>query len=823
MKALKKLPIPGTVFGVVLPALVAVALLSTSIWVYLLPNMKEAVIQRRKETIRELTQTVITQLGYFEDQVRTGRLTMPQAKRQAAALIRDLRYGSNGKSYFWINTLDAVVIAHPYRLDHEGRNLSNYTDPDGKKIFLEFIRVARNGGGFVSYTWQWNDQQDRAGPKTSYVDIFKPWGWVVGTGVYQADIDEEFTVIRNRASAFMIFVIGITAGLAVYVVMRIRRAERGVNKAIRQRERLIAALKQGEERYRTIADFAYDWEVWVGTAGEVNYCSPSCERITGRPPESFFERPRLMREIVSPEDRDSWDAYVKSFQKRESGSLDFRIRHPELGQRWLSASGQNVFGIGLKPLGIRFSIRDVTSRKHMEDQLRHQALHDPLTGLANRNLCLDRVHQAMERSKRRDNYFFAVVFLDLDRFKLINDSLGHHYGDKVLTETARRLQKSVRGLDTVARFGGDEFVLLLDELVTPGEAIRIVKRVRKELARPFDIDGHEVTTSGSFGIVLSPTDYEQPDDLLQNANIAMHHAKEAGRNHFKAFTSRMLENAMEQLTLENDMRKGLESGEFFVEYQPIVLAKGNMVIGFEALARWTHPKRGSIAPSEFIPVAEETGMINELGIFVLQQALKTLGRMRAKNPNAVPLFMAVNISAKQFSQLDFFNTVSSVIQESGMPGNRLKLELTESAIMNNPNHAIRILDKLKRSGVMLSIDDFGTGYSSLTQLQHLPVDTLKIDRSFVSRMVDDHGSQEIVKAIIALAHSLSLDVVAEGVEYESQLQALRELGCESIQGFLLHRPQSEQSVVEIIDRQAPLPSWYIERLGQRRARHDDGA
>lgn len=813
MKSVRKHIRRKSTLGIVFPALAAVALLSLAIWAYLLPSMKDAVLERRKETIRELSHTVVHQLEQFHLQVQNGELTPARARRKAADYVRNLRYGEGNKHYFWINDTTPQMIVHPYRMNLEGRELAGYTDSNGVALFREAVRTARDGGGFITYSWQWNDRPDMNSPKISYVKLFEPWDWVVGTGVYQADLQEEFAVIRNRVTLFMVFVLAITAGLTVYVGFRIRRADQNTEKAVRQRERLIAALKQGEERYRTIADFAYDWELWIGPSGEVRYCSPSCERITGKPPEDFFERPKLIRSIIIPEDRDDWDVYLGSFKDRDDAFLDFRIDHPQNGRRWLSVVGRKVFGIGLKPLGIRFSFRDVTERKQMEEQLRHQALHDPLTGLANRNLCIDRVKQAMERSKRREHYFFAVVFLDLDRFKLINDSMGHHFGDSVLQETARRLLKGVRSLDTVARFGGDEFVLLLDELQNPGEAIRIIKRIREELTKRYELDGHSVTTTGSFGIVLSPTDYEHPEDLLQNANIAMHRAKEAGRNHFKVFTSRMLENAVEQLTLENDMRRGLEEGEFHVEYQPILLTQEKMVIGFEALARWSHPERGLISPAEFIPVAEETGLINELGRFVLERALETLAQMRAASPGAMPLFMAVNISAKQFCQLNFYETVISALQSSGVPGNRLKLELTESAIMNNPEHALRILHKLKRSGVRLAIDDFGTGYSSLTQLQHLPVDTLKIDRSFVMHMDEDQESGEIVKAVIALAHSLSLDVVAEGVEESRQHVKLEDLQCESVQGFFFHRPLSEKDARDLIDSQDPLPASYIGRIG----------
>jgi diguanylate cyclase (GGDEF)-like protein len=434
----------------------------------------------------------------------------------------------------------------------------------------------------------------------------------------------------------------------------------------------------------------------------------------------------------------------------------------------------------------------------MEEQLRHQALHDPLTNLANRTLCLDRLSQAMRRAKRRENYFFAVIFLDLDRFKIINDSLGHRFGDMVLTETAIRLTGEMRLLDTVSRFGGDEFVLLLDELSSPGEAIRIIKRVRKRLSEPFRFNGNEVQTTASFGIVLSPVVDGKAADVLQHANIAMHRAKEAGRNRFKVFTERMLETAVDQLTLENDMRRGLANDEFHVVYQPIMDLAGSDVIGFEALARWDHPDRGAIPPAEFIPMAEESGLIIELGEWVLQQALRTLAGWRNETDGADDIFMSVNLSSKQFARIELDKVVVKTLERYGLPPSCLKLEITESSIMGNPESSLRILNRLRKAGVRFSIDDFGTGYSSLSQLQQLPVDTLKVDRTFISRMRTDPENMEIVKAVIALGHSLDLTVVAEGVENPEQLCSLLNLSCNCVQGFYFHEPMSAGSARDLL-------------------------
>jgi len=439
-----------------------------------------------------------------------------------------------------------------------------------------------------------------------------------------------------------------------------------------------------------------------------------------------------------------------------------------------------------------------TERLEFEAKLRHQALYDPLTGLANRTLALDRIQQALERCKRRDDVFYAVVIMDLDRFKIINDSLGHAVGDQVLETVARRAVGTLRGLDTVARFGGNEFILLLEELATPGEAIRIVKRLRQVVMEPVPVAGREVQTAASFGIVLSPNAFERAEDLLQSAAIALHAVKQSGRGRFKVFTPRMLMHAVERLTLEQEMRLGLEQNQFVVYYQPIWDLSSTRLVGFEALVRWQHPERGMVGPGSFIALAEETGIILELGRLVLSRACTDLSLWRERDPAARKLFVAVNLSNKQFSQHTLVEQVSDILRRTRLPADRLKLEITESNIMVNAESALVMLKRLKALGVAISIDDFGTGYSSLSYLQRFPVDTLKVDRSFVGRLGLDPENQEIVRAIVALAHSLGLDVVAEGVEESGQAAMLKALGCECVQGFYFSRPLDGDHAQETI-------------------------
>ncbi|OIN99228.1 MAG: hypothetical protein AUJ49_11510 [Desulfovibrionaceae bacterium CG1_02_65_16] len=557
------------------------------------------------------------------------------------------------------------------------------------------------------------------------------------------------------------------------------------------------ALKESEDRHRIVAEYTHGMECWVSPTGEMLYVSPSCERITGYPREHFLADPRGLEKLVHEEDLADWRHFHE--QRHDDESLDYRIRLKSGQVRWVNEVKREVMGGNGGSMGSRLSLRDITGRKEMELQLRHLALHDPLTGLPNRTLCLDRIHQAMERSRRLKRYSFSVIFLDLDRFKVLNDSLGHAFGDKVLVMVAEILRSSVRAFDTVSRFGGDEFVLLLEELSSPRESIQAVQRVRQTLSRPLEVAGHEIQLTASLGITLGMLDSESPADLLRNANVAMHQAKKAGRNHFKAFTRAMLDRASRLLVLETDLRRAVGRGEFFLEYQPIVRLNDSATLhGFEALVRWNHPRKGLISPGEFIPVAEESGLIVDIGLLVLREACRTLKNWREQSEHAKNLVMSVNLSPRQFSEPLLVEDIKTVLAETGLPPQALKLEITETAIMDNAASAVEKLRKLKALGMALSIDDFGTGYSSMSSLQQFPLNTLKIDISFVRRLEKGPEGQEIVKAIISLAHSLQLHVIAEGVEHISQRDILRALGCDFAQGYLYAKPLGEPLAQEYL-------------------------
>ncbi|MGE4553383.1 MAG: EAL domain-containing protein, partial [Desulfovibrionaceae bacterium] len=556
-------------------------------------------------------------------------------------------------------------------------------------------------------------------------------------------------------------------------------------------------LKRAEAKYRTIADYNYDMEGWLAPDGALIYISPSCERITGYPPERFLATPELLHQIIHRDDMGLWLQHMQAATEPGGEGADFRIFRRDGRMRWISQVTRTLPG----NQGLRFSMRDITDRKFMEKQLEYESLHDPLTGLSNRALCLDRIRLAQERAKRRGAYF-AVVFMDLDRFKIVNDSLGHAMGDKLLIETSTRLLKAVREVDTVSRFGGDEFILLLEDLNLPREGIRTVRRVRELLRESFGLEGHDVPLSASFGVVLSSAaGSNNPEEILQNANLAMHRAKEAGRDRIKVFNPHMLDQAQGLMHLEHDLRAAVAGGEFSLVYQPIYALANSRLTGFEALVRWDHPTRGRIDPGEFIPVAEGTGIINELGRYVLARACRDFVRWATRFPDAGRLTMAVNVSSRQFARHDLVEMVQAVLAETGMPPRRLKLEITETSIMEHGASVVLKLGRLKQLGILMSIDDFGTGYSSLAYLQKFPLDNLKIDLSFVKMLDVAPENVEIVRAIITLAHTLGLEVVAEGVEKPEHLEVLCSLDCEYGQGYLLARPLEEAQVLELLAAQ----------------------
>ncbi|HUP94062.1 MAG TPA: EAL domain-containing protein [Burkholderiales bacterium] len=448
-------------------------------------------------------------------------------------------------------------------------------------------------------------------------------------------------------------------------------------------------------------------------------------------------------------------------------------------------------------------LNDITQTKRYQQELEHHVNHDALTGLANRHLLQDRLQQAIFRAGRRE-LRCAVMFLDLDHFKLVNDGLGHHIGDKLLKNVSEELATLLRPEDTVARFGGDEFVLVATEVLDLNDVTDIAERIISRLSLPVVIEKEEITISASLGIAIYPLDGETVDELLKNADAAMYHAKELGRNTFSFYTKEMNGSISEQFIIKSKLAKAVEQGELTLHYQPQAASKDVTLVGFEALLRWHHPELGRVAPDRFIPIAEESGLIVPIGEWVLQSACRFATELRKQGKSFGRV--AVNLSARQFFQATLAKSIQRILDETGLPPQCLELEITESMMMGNTDKVLHILNELKEMNIQLAVDDFGTGYSSLGYLRRFPIDRLKIDRSFIDDVPSSQHDATITRAIISLAHNLGLNVIAEGVETPAQLAFLAANGCDEIQGYLLSKPLDETALKTFIESRQTRPA-----------------
>jgi diguanylate cyclase (GGDEF)-like protein len=443
---------------------------------------------------------------------------------------------------------------------------------------------------------------------------------------------------------------------------------------------------------------------------------------------------------------------------------------------------------------------EIERHKQTQQLLIRQTLHDALTGLPNRILFMEHLQKSIERTLRNKNYLFAVLFIDLDRFKIINDSWGHSTGDRLLIEIGNIFQNSIRAMDIVARLSGDEFSILLDDLDNFQDAIAIAKRLLNRFLSPIDLGERQVFSGASIGIVFGSSNYHKGIELMRDADIAMYRAKALGKGRYAIFDREMYAQTLHLSKLENDLRYSLERQEFLLYYQPIVAIANNQLTGFEVLVRWQNPKRGLISPSEFITIAEDTGLIIPIGEWILKAACQQLSVWQQKFPNAESMHISINLSSKQIEQLDFVERLVKILDETGLSGENLRLEITETVLMDRGEKTIELLNKIKEQKIQLSVDDFGTGYSSLSYLHRFPIDTLKIDRSFVKPIDAEGKNCEIVKTIITLAHSLGIKAIAEGIETSEQLAELKKLGCDEGQGYLFTKPVNLEAAELIIAR-----------------------
>jgi diguanylate cyclase (GGDEF)-like protein/PAS domain S-box-containing protein len=588
------------------------------------------------------------------------------------------------------------------------------------------------------------------------------------------------------------------------------------------RRRWLRQPGKREELFRLVAENAADMIALVDTKGRRLYNNPAYSRILGYSPSELEETSAF--EQVHPEDR--FHVMEAAREAREGAMerrLEYRIRHKSGSWRVLESTANAVRNPKGEVEEIVIITRDITERKQAQEQLEHNAFHDPLTGFPKRNLFVDRLQHCWLRARRNPAYRYAVLFVDVDGFKVFNDSMGHEGGDQLIIEIGRRLSTCLRYDDTVtlpkgqrligdpvlSRLGGDEFTILLDGLRDPSDAMRVAKRIQSAMAKPFQIEGRGIFTSASIGIALSTTPHERPEDLLRDADIAMRRAKALGKSRCQLFDTEMHTRAVSRLKLESELRLALDQNQLRLHYQPIVQVESGQIVGFEALLRWQHPEQGLLAPDKFIEIAESTGLIVPIGHWVLGSACQQIRSWQAKFPSHPPLSISVNVSAKQFAHTSLVSDARGIIRTTGIDPGLLQLEVTESMAMADPDLTDRVLAQLKELGIQIGIDDFGTGHSSLSRLRRFPVDVIKIDRSFVHNMQDDHVNRDIVHLILTLAQNLNLKVIAEGIESTAHVIQLKQLNCKLGQGYFFSHPLEAEKAEQLL----------ANRIGHREASH----
>lgn len=603
-------------------------------------------------------------------------------------------------------------------------------------------------------------------------------------------------------AGFITLVATIPVILFIYLTYRmyLKNVEMSLTQAEQAREhaelleKQSAALAESEERFRSAFDYAPIGIALVSSNGNWLKVNKALCQILGYSEEEFLATD--FQSMIFTEDLGN--ALIKIHEllagKIPTCQMEQRYLHKEGKTVWTLWSASTVSYSKKAQPNLIFQIQDITDKKIAEEKLQYEATHDSLTGLPNRAFFMSRLGQALERAKNDSSYKVSVLFIDLDRFKVINDSLGHLIGDQLLMGISERLRDCLRPTDMVARLGGDEFMILVEGKYEEKEVIRIAERVQEKFRYPFDLSGHEIYSSASIGILNRTERHLKPEDLMRDADTAMYQAKRAGKSRHEVFDPHMHEKVKEALKIETDLRRAIERREIFAHYQPIYSLMTGEVEGFEALARWKHPTLGIIPPEKFIPLAEEIGLIDSLGSHVLRTACLEMHQLMQDINTSQKLILSVNLSCKQFSNPNLVFKIEKILEETQFPANQLKLEITESVFFEYQEKAIEMLNRLRKSGIEINIDDFGTGYSNLNYLRQLPISTLKIDRSFISPIKSNDDDTEIVQTIILLAHNLGLKVIAEGVETEIQHKILKKLNCEGAQGSFFAEPMSFEEV-----------------------------
>ncbi len=592
-----------------------------------------------------------------------------------------------------------------------------------------------------------------------------------------------------------------------------------------QLQRVRRTLWQREHLFHLITENAVDMIAVVNRDGERLYNSPAYQKVLGYSEEELAATSSI--EQVHPDDRARVnEAAQKAYRTGQGDRLEYRIRHKDGSWRVLESTASAVRSAEGGMDGLVIVNRDITDRRRAEALLEHRSFHDSLTNLPNRLLLLDRLQRAIEVSGRHPDFRFAVLYIDIDNFQVFNDSLGHAAGDELLIQIARRLTTCLRGNDTVsrdrrggeavapdntlARPGGDEFVVLAAELKHPSDAIRMSNRIQQRLANPFAVNGKEIIVSASIGVIFSggATAQATPEDVLRDAEIAMYRAKHSGKGRCEVFDSAMQDAAVKRLDLETALRRALEHKEFQVHYQPIVSLSTGRITGFETLTRW-QSSQGLVGPAEFLKVATEIGLIIPMNRVLLRDACLQLVQWQSRVAGDPSLSVSVNVTAPEFAQPDFSQQVGRILQETGVDPSCITFEITETIAMADPERSLITLSDLDQLGVHLSLDDFGTGFSSLCRLQQFPFHSLKIDRSFISGMIEDQDTRGIVRIILMLAHNLGMKVVAEGIEQQEQMDLLREMGCEFGQGYLFAKPLDAKGIDKYLEEHGSRSEGFI--------------
>ena len=612
---------------------------------------------------------------------------------------------------------------------------------------------------------------------------------------------QQASQIAERGSALALLV---SSGLITLLFWKFIQAQQLSQLAIAEK----TILYHSEERFRSLVQNASDVIIVINAEARISYVTGSSHRVLGYLPEDLVGT--NVENLLDADKVLPMQNFVSECLEATGTSqlAEIPFRHQNGHLCYVELIGNNLLNDPVN--GIVLTLRDINERKQAVEILRHHAFHDPLTNLPNRALFSEHLQQAVTQAKSNENYTFAVLFLDLDRFKLVNDTLGHKMGDELLCAVAQRVQVCIRVGDTIARLGGDEFAILVNNVQDIEQVQDVAERIKQELSLSFHLNGHELFISTSIGIAMGSTANSGLDDILRNADIAMYHAKALGQANYEVFDKIMHVQVAARLQLETDLQRAIAQKEFIVHYQPIVYLKNLRISGFEALVRWLHPTRGLVSPCDFIPAAEETGLIVPIGWWVMREACRQMQAWQSQFPSASPLTISVNVSSKQFSQPDLINQIQQILQETGLNPCSLTLEITESVLMENTEFIAAKLGQLQALGVQISLDDFGTGYSSLNYLYCLPINTLKIDRSFICNMGTEITKIELIRAIVALAWNLGIKVVAEGIETKQQMYHLKMLKCDYGQGYVFSKPLDSEKAQALIAQDFPSYQLLLE-------------